>query len=178
MRERELRPAFDFTTIQMPVEIVSIKLNGRDIKPGEKIRGDDDWLQGLSFTLRNISAKPIAYVAMSLRFEQPKRVVGFGLTYGVDYSRGQPRSGASPLPIQPNDTVELTLTAERYTNLLEILKTAEIPRSVEVVPYLVERVSFEDDFNVIWEGGYLKRRSPAEIGKFDIIERYKLPVKQ
>ena len=29
VRDRELRPAFDFTTIQMPVEI-SLKLNGRD----------------------------------------------------------------------------------------------------------------------------------------------------
>jgi hypothetical protein len=177
-RERELRPAFDFTTIQMPIEIVSIKLNGRDVKPGEKIRGNDDWLQGLSFTLRNISNKPIAYVAMSLRFEQPKRIVGIVLPYGVDYSRGEPRSGTSPLPIQPNETVELAFTSERYANFLKILRTTEMPRSFDVVPYLVERVSFEDDFNVIWEGGYLKRRSPAEIGKFDIIERYKLPAKQ
>lgn len=50
LRDRELHPAFDFTTIQMPVEIVSIKINGKEIKPGEKIKGDDDWLQGLSFS--------------------------------------------------------------------------------------------------------------------------------
>ncbi len=36
----------------------------------------------------------------------------------------------------------------------------------------------QDDFNVIWEGGYLKRRNAAAIGRFDIIERYKLPAKQ
>lgn len=177
LRDRELKPAFDFTTIQMPVEIVSIKLNGRDVAPGEKIKGDDDWLQGLSFTLRNISEKPIAYVAISLRFEQPKRMVGFMLSYGVDYSRGEPRSGWSPLPIQPNQTVDLTLTKERYPNFLHILKVAEIPRSFDVAPYLVERISFEDDPNIIWEGGYLKRRDPGVIGKFDVIERYILPTK-
>jgi hypothetical protein len=177
LRDRELKPAFDFTTIQMPVEIVSIKLNGRDVAPGEKIKGDDDWLQGLSFTVRNISEKPIAYVAISLRFEQPRRIVGFTLSYGVDYSRGEPRSGSSPLPIQPNQTVDLTLTKERYPNFLQILKLGEMPRSFDVVPYLVERISFEDDPNIIWEGGYLKRRNPAFIGKFDVIERYKLPTK-
>ncbi len=178
LRDRELRPAFDFTTIQMPVEIVSIKLNGRDVNPGEKVKGDDDWLQGLSFTVKNISEKPIAYVAISLRFEQPERIVGFTLSYGVDYSRGIPRSGTSPLPIQPNQTVDLTLTKERYPNFLQILRMGEMPRSFDVVPYLVERISFEDDPSVIWEGGYLKRRNPAFIGRFDIIERYKLPAKQ
>ena len=88
MKDRELRPEFDFTTIQMPVEIRSIKLNGKDIQPGEKIKGDDNWLQGLSFTLKNISDKPIAYVAVTLLFRRPERVVGFVLSYGVDYSRG------------------------------------------------------------------------------------------
>jgi hypothetical protein len=177
LRDRELRPAFDFTTIQMPVEIVSIKLNGRDVNPGEKIKGDDDWLQGLSFTVKNISEKPIAYVAISLRFEQPKRIVGFTLGYGVYYPGGEPRSGTSPLPLQPNQTVDLTLTKERYPNFLQILRLGEMPRSFDVVPYLVERVSFEDDPNIIWEGGYLKRRNPAFLGRFDIIERYKLPTK-
>jgi hypothetical protein len=177
LRDREIRPAFDFTTIQMPVEIVSIKLNGREVNPGEKIKGDDDWLRGLSFTVKNISEKPIAYVAISLRFEQPKRIVGFTLSYGVYYPGGEPRSGTSPLPLQPNQTVDLTLTKERYPNFLQILRLGEMPRSFDVVPYLLERVSFEDDPNIIWEGGYLKRRNPAFLGRFDIIERYRLPTK-
>ena len=53
-----------------------------------------------------------------------------------------------------------------------------MPSSFDVVPYYVERVSFEDDPNIIWEGGYLKRKNPAFIGRFDIIERYKLPTKR
>lgn len=51
-RDRELRPAIDFRTIEMPVEILSIKLKGKDVAPGEKIKGDDDWLKGMSFTLK------------------------------------------------------------------------------------------------------------------------------
>lgn len=176
LRERELHPAFDFTTIQMPVEIVSIKINGKEIKPGEKIKGDDDWLQGLSYTLKNISNKPIAYVSMGLRFVRPDRVVIFILNYGVDYSRGEPRSASSPLPIQPDQTVDLTLTKARYPNFLHILSVGEVPRSFDVAPYYVDRVVFEEDPFVIWEGGFLKRRDPGVIGKFDIIERYKLPV--
>lgn len=148
---------------------------------GEKIKGDDDWLKGVSFTLKNISDKPIAYVAIAFQFEPPKgpvRTIGFILSYGVDYSLGVPRSGSSPLPIQPDQTVDLVLTDERYPNFLHILSLGGMPRSFEVVPYYVDRISFEDDPNIIWEGGYLKRKNPAAIGRFDIVERYKLPTKR
>jgi hypothetical protein len=177
LKDRELKPAFDFTTIEMPVEITSIRLNGKNVVPGEKIKGDDDWLQGLSFTLQNVSDRPIAYVAVSLRFRTAKRATGFTLSYGPDYSRGEPRSGYSPLPIQPGQTVDLTLTKERYPNFLEILSLGENPRSFDVAPYLIELVCFEDDTNIFWEGGYLKRRSSSVLGNSDVIERYKLPVK-
>jgi hypothetical protein len=181
LRDRELKPAIDFTTIQMPVEIVSVKLRGSDVAPGQKIKGDDDWLKGVSFTLKNISDKPIAYVEVGLRFEPSPgaaRVVVFILSYGVDYSRGFPRSGSSPLPIQPDQTVDLVLTDERYPNFLQILSLGGKLRSFDVVPYYVTRVCFEDDPNIIWEGGYLKRKNPALLGRFDIIERYKLPTKR
>ena len=180
IRDRELKPAIDFATIEMPVQIVSIKLKGTDVAPGEKIKGDNDWLKGVCFTVKNISDKPIAYVAIGLRFEPPPggaRVVVFTLSYGLYYSGGVPRSGSSPLPIQPDQTVDLVLTNERYANFLQILSMGGMPLGFDVVPYYVERVSFEDDPNIIWEGGYLKRKNPAFICRFDIIEKYKLPTK-
>ncbi|MEK6337732.1 MAG: hypothetical protein AABM67_22660 [Acidobacteriota bacterium] len=181
LRDRQLKPGIDFTTIQMPFEIVSIKLKGFEIAPEQKLKGDDDWLKGVSFTLKNISDKPIAYVEVGLRFEPPPgagRVVVFILSYGVDYSRGLTRSGSSPLPIQPDETVDLMLTDEGYPNFLQMLSWAGIPRSFDVVPYRVQRVCFEDDPSIIWEGGYLKRKNPALPGRFGIIERYKLPTRR
>jgi hypothetical protein len=183
LRDRELKPAIDFATIEMPVQIVSIKLKGTDVAPGEKTKGDDDWLKGVSFTVKNISDKPIAYVAIGLLFEPPPvagrpRVVVFILSYGVDYSRGVPRNGSSPPPIQPDQTVDLVLTNERYPNFLQILGMGEMPLGFDVVPYYVERVLFDDDPNIIWEAGFLKRQNPAAIQRFEIIEKYKLPTKQ
>jgi hypothetical protein len=33
-RDRQLTLAYDLSKIQMPVEIVSIKVNGKDVRPG------------------------------------------------------------------------------------------------------------------------------------------------
>jgi hypothetical protein len=145
LRDHQLKPAVDFTTIEMPVQIVSSKLNGSEVAPGQKIKGDDNWLKGVSFTVKNISDKPIAYVALGLRFEPPPggaRVVVFNLSYGVDYSIGVPRSGSSPLPIQPGQKVDLVLTNERYPNFLQILSWGGMPGNFDVVPYYIERVCF------------------------------------
>src|SRR2546423_10435428 len=97
VKDRQLIPAFDFATIQIPVEIVAIRLKGKEFAPGEKIKGDDEWLRGVCFTVKNISDKPIAYVAIGLRFEPPPggaRIVVFTLSYGVYYQGGDPRSGS------------------------------------------------------------------------------------
>jgi hypothetical protein len=177
VRDRELRPAVDFTKIQMPVEIVSIKLNGREVKPGEKVKGNDDWLLGASFELKNISDRPIVYVAVGLRFIRPERIAGFTLSHGVDFSRGDFRRDSSPPAIQPGETVNLVINQEKFATLQRILTLSDMPRSFDVAPYLIERVSFEDDRDVIWEGGYLMRRDPASFGNFKVIAPFVLTPK-
>lgn len=177
-KERELRPDFDFSTIQMPVEFVSVKLKGIDVHPGEKIKGNDDWLLGLSFTLKNMSDKPIAYLSVGLRFLRPERVVGYVLSYGVDSSRGELRRESSPSVIQSGESVTLMLTNEKYPNFLEITALAGGVSSFETVPYYLDRVSFEGEPDIIWEGGNLKRRDPQIPSNFDVIGRYVLPARQ
>jgi hypothetical protein len=177
VRDRQLTPTFDFTTIQMPVEILSIKLNGKIVQPGEKIQGDDEWLQGLSFTLKNISDKPIAYIDVGLRFPQPQGFVVYILAYGVDFSRGEQRRESSPAAIQPGETLDLALTKEKYPMFQRILALGGASRSFDTAPYFVDRICFENEPDVIWEGGMLKRRDPYQFAKFNVLERYVLPAR-
>lgn len=178
MRDRQLQPAFDFTTVQMPVEILSIKLHGRDVQPGEKIQGDDDWLRGLSFTLKNISDKPIAYIDIGLLFPQPKGVVVYSLNYGVDFPRGDRRGESSPPAIQPGESVHLVLTKERYKSFQRVLALGGAASSFDTATYYVGRISFEHEPDVIWEAGNLKQRDPSRPTEFTTIGRYALPAKQ
>ncbi len=178
LRDRELSPAFDFNRVQMPVEIVAVKLNGEEVRPGEKIRGDDDWLRGVSFTLKNVSDKPLAYVAVALQFPRPQGFVAFFLSYGVDLSRGSHREESSPPAIQPGGTVTVALTKENYTVFLRILERGEAARSFDAAHYYLDRVCFDGEPDIIWEAGRLKRRDPARPTEFIAVERYVLPARQ
>jgi hypothetical protein len=178
IKDRELKPAFDFTRIQMPIEIVSIRLNGKEVQPGEKIKGNDDWLKGVSFTVKNVSDKPIAYVEIGLQFPQPNGFVAYSLNYGIDLSRDTPRRESSPPAIQPGEKLDLVLTKERYQVFLNVLARGGASSTFEVAPYYVDKVCFDNEPDVIWQAGNLKRRDPNQIGKFDVIERYVLPIKE
>jgi hypothetical protein len=176
--DRQLIPAFDFATIQMPVEIVSIKLNGKEIQPGEKIKGNDEWLRGVSFTLKNISDQPIAYVNIGFKFPLPNGFVVYSLHYGTDLARGETMRESSPPVIPPGHSLDLVLTNERYKSFLYVLAQADASSSFDTAAYFVDTVCFENQSEVIWQGGFLKRRHPTEIGRFDPIGRYVLPTAQ
>jgi hypothetical protein len=178
LKDRELRPAFDFRLIQMPVEIVSMKVTGKEIQAGEKISGNDDWLRGLSFTLKNISDKPISFISMGLRVDRPTRILVYNLDFGFDPSSGAYKSESAPQIIAPGESVDLVLTKDKYAVFLKMLQWAEFSRSFDVAQYYVGRVRFENEPDVIWEGGNLKRRDPNSSSKFDVIEKYLLPARQ
>lgn len=72
----------------------------------------------------------------------------------------------------------LVLTKERYQVFLNILAQGEASSNFETAHYFVERVCFDNEPDVIWEGGKVKRRDPNQIGNFIVIERYVLPIKQ
>lgn len=183
LKDREVRPAFDFSLIQMPVEIVSIKLKGKAIEPGEKIQADDDWLRGLSFTLKNVSDKPISYVEIGLRFPHaadPRDFTTYLLKYGQEDS---PRRNAGPQiasvrPIQPGETIAIALSVDKYPFFQHMMSSTGVSSSVEEAAYFIDRIFFSDEPDLMWRGGKLLRRDPSDINKFNVIERYTLPAKQ
>jgi hypothetical protein len=102
----------------------------------------------------------------------------YALNYGVDLYHGEHRRESSPPAIQPGQTLDLVLTEDRYTSFLYVLAQAGASSSFDTASYYIEMVCFENEPDVIWQGGFLKRCHPTEILRFDIIERYVLPNKQ
>ena len=182
VKDRELQPAFDFTLIQMPVEIVSIKLNGKAITPGVKFQASDDWMRGATFTLKNISDKPISYVGIGLRFPHAADSRDF-TTYLLNYGQeGSPRRSAysqiaTVRPIHPGETREIVLSEDKYPFFQNMLSSTGVAPDVEIAHYFIERIFFDGEPDVMWQGGKLLRRDAADPNKFNVIEQYSLPAK-
>jgi hypothetical protein len=178
VRDRELVLLYSYSPAQMPIEIVSTKLKDQEFRPGEKIKGDDNWLHGLSFRIKNVSDKPLAYVEFMIEFKRANRVVGYSLHYGVDTERGERRTEQSPPAVQPGETLDLALTKENYTSFLYVLEQGEIPRDFDTASYFLAKICFENEPDLMWTGGNIRRRDPNTPYKFNTVGPYVLPAKQ
>ncbi len=177
LKDRQLTWAYDYSTVQMPIEILSIILNGNEIRPGEKIKGDENWLKGLTFKIKNISDEPISYLNVHFAFQMPNGFVSASaMRYGINH--GEIRRGPPPPSIQPGETKELVLTKENYDSFLYVLAQAKVSSDFDTAPFYIERVCFENQPDVIWRGGYLMRRHAVEYNRFDRMQKYFLPVKE
>ena len=177
LKDRQLTWAYDYSTVQMPIEILSITLNGNEIRPGEKIKGDENWIKGLAFKIKNISDQPISYLNVHLKFQKPNVFVSAGILY-YGLNDGAIRRGPLPPSIQPGETKELVLTKENYESFLYVLGQAKVSSDFETAPFYIERVCFENQPDVIWQAGWLMRRNAVENYRFDRMQKYFLPVKE
>jgi len=177
LKDRQLTWAYDYSTVQMPIEIVSIILNGNEIRPGEKTKGDENWLKGLTFKIKNISEQPISYLNVHFKFPMPNGFVSASaVRYGINH--GDIRRGPPPPSIQPGETKELVLTKENYDSFLYVLAQAKVSSDFDTAPFYIERVCFESQPDVIWQAGWLMRRHAVEYDRFDRMQKYFLPVKE
>jgi hypothetical protein len=98
-----------------PVEIVAIKVKAVTIEPGHKFTAEDDWLNGLTFTLKNVSDKPIVYADVELLFPAPSGSQVAGAVYELRYGRNPiiPNTSTSSdtlKAIMPGESLDLTLS--------------------------------------------------------------------
>lgn len=177
LKDRQLTWAYDYSTVQMPIEILSITLNGNEIRPGEKVKGDENWVKGLTIKIKNISDQPISYLNVHFKFPMPNGFVSAtALYYGINH--GDNRRGPSPPSIQPGETKELVLTKQNYDSVRFVLAQAKVSSDFDIAPFYIERVCFENQPDVIWQAGWLMRRHAVEYNRFDRMQKYFLPVKE
>lgn len=153
-----------------PVEITAIKSKAGVIKPGMKFSSDEDWIQGLTISVRNKSEKPITHISLRILFPRPEGqqdLLDFvdSLNYGespMPYEDGRvPLNPAKA--IEPGESVELKLSDEDYSALKTLLKDSGFT-SINRVKVGVKALGFSD--GTLWMAGRtytLDRDSPGKL---------------
>lgn len=152
-----------------PVEITAIKSKAGDIKPGIKFSSDEDWVQGLTISVRNKAEKPITHISLMILFPRPKGQEG-----KLDFAESL-NYGASPVPYQdgripfnsakavlPGESVELKLSDENYFTVKTLLKDSKYP-SINRIKVDVTTLGFSD--GTLWVAGKTYRLDENNPGK-------------
>lgn len=139
-----------------PIAIVKVKVKGKSVFRSRKFLSDDDWLNGLTITVKNRSGKEILFASIQLQFPRPLgsegRIALDDMHYGnyALLSRA-PSAEDRAAGIAPGETAEIALSAHEVDAIKLILNGTAYPSSIEKVDLRIASVIFEDD--TMWEGG-------------------------
>jgi hypothetical protein len=147
-----------------PAEVVEIRNKKLKLGRASKIEDGDDWLEGLSVSVKNTSAKAIIYVEVGLEFPKADdlsatddRILAFNLYYGT---REKPDGSGQRPSIKPGEVAQLTLSVERYDLLQGALSSLNYSKSIKKIKLAMRVVIFEDD--LMWNFGTMMSRDPDD----------------
>ncbi|MGB7923421.1 MAG: hypothetical protein WCF57_09270 [Pyrinomonadaceae bacterium] len=155
-----------------PLRIKAINGKKGAITIGKKFLDDDDWLQGLSFNVENISGRNIIYIEIELDFpksnDDPPPLV-YPIEYGYMPLLDGSLAANAPTPIKPGETLDLRLSDSEYATLLKVLEKLGYPKSIRQAVFTIRHVIFDD--LLMWSTGRLMRRDPDDPRRWVPIDR-------
>jgi hypothetical protein len=123
------------------LEVVDITVNGKSVTTGHAFTGGEDWLDTLSFRVRNISGKTITLFSFGVAFPEIDLGGGRSAMLSIPYDADSPRKNSGERkPMLTGSEVDLKLPQDRLVMLRQIsmksIGTTYLTR-VNILPGLV-----------------------------------------
>ena len=141
-----------------PVELLGVTNMTGSIKLGEQFSADDDWLKGLSLTVKNVSSQKVRFIEFELTALRTKDVGD--PTVALYHVNSGPLKTESSKLILPGDSLQLTLGDQDYQIFQQLLLATKYD-TVEKAELSLHQVVFEDD--TIWLDGELRQRKGGKL---------------
>lgn len=149
-----------------PVRLKGIKMSGRRVEAGRRFDAPDNWLDGLSADVENLSEKNIERLQLEFIFPAAtpdESALLVPVSYGKVYSLSQPET-ASRTPVGPGVSVNFAL-ASKAAAIREELARRRLRG--DVVNIRLARVEFDDGTG--WALGRNTRRDAENPLRWNIL---------
>ena len=131
-----------------PIKIAAVtNKHGRNIPLESGQLDDDDWLRGLTITIKNISKKDILFAELELHFLRPEgspddTVTAFPLVLGTP--PGLVKQTPSPVLLPPGKNWYVSLSDQDYAKICQLLADTGYVASITDVEIVTREVVFAD----------------------------------
>jgi len=143
------------------VQFSEIKVSQKPIEPGKAFDDDDDdWVGKIFLKVKNISNKPILYLAITINFPET-RATGAMMSYPI--ALGQQPGSRFPQPhdpifLLPGESLEIPVT-QNLAQIKSFVEKGGMPfRNIGKVELEIGFVIFAD--KTAWSAGGFKRQDP------------------
>jgi hypothetical protein len=143
------------------VEFTEIKVSQKAVTPGKPFDTEDEWLKEVFLKVKNISGKPIVYLAVNVNFPET-RATGSMMSYPVVFgqrpgSKSKFAKQHDPIFLQPGDTLEVPLD-QHYAKIKPFVEERSPIANIRDLELEIGFVIFAD--NTAWTAGAFLRQDP------------------
>lgn len=156
-----------------PVKVSKLKIKQKPVGFNQRFLSEDDWLKGMTVSLRNITDKTILFIALRVavpitKTSVPEYEAAYNLYYGTDgRSPGAPAMPSKP--ILPGETVDIVLSEEDFNSINKLVNAENTSERIMQANVLIETVLFSDDTE--WHVGNMFRKDPKDSTKWMLINK-------
>jgi hypothetical protein len=162
---------------ELPVKVKTLKTKKGVEELEKQFDGEDDWFNGLTIKVENISGKTITYLAGGFLFprlakdvqaDSPPRYHRF--MYGR-YPQAPSDSALSSqlISIKPGETLDISILQSEYDSIRQQLNDLGYPVSIREISINIEEIYFDD--GTAWIVGSWYRRESDNPSKYYRIKK-------
>ncbi|HYG10614.1 MAG TPA: hypothetical protein VD835_11740 [Pyrinomonadaceae bacterium] len=141
-----------------PVRIIGLHMGGKEVKFAEKFTGDDNWLKGAKFRLKNITGKKIVFIELDVNFPET-RATGAEMSYRINLGQiPNLNHPATPLSVSSGEELEADINEKRYAALTKLIQERHSLSDITKAHIQVGFVVFDDA--TAWSAGVFYRQDP------------------
>lgn len=158
-----------FAVRNEPLEISEMRSKTNKITLGKEFPSGDNWLEGMTFTLKNVSGKALRRAELELEFpevQMENRMLLLSIHYGQIPDLPDADSVDMPV-VQPHQTFELKFDDSTYAAVSQ--RASANQGSITKVRVLISTVYFTD--GTAWRHAFWHRRDPNNPRKWLVIEQ-------
>lgn len=141
-------------TTPAPMEIVGIKVKGSTVNLNEAFDSAPDWLDGITFDVRNISGKDISSFKVEILITLHNNEAA---VYGVPLMFGNPLE-APTAKLKQGDIARVSLTSNSFNSVMSSFSKRNFEYDNNSIEVSFRHVIFSDD--TMWHLGYIMVRDP------------------
>lgn len=166
-----------------PLKIGTIKRKRGEALLGKTFTDREDWFQGLSLVLKNISGKNIVYIRGGFLFprqtvmEKQAPPLYSSFHYGLPpFAPEETSPNAQRLVLKPGETITINLSDLDYNEITANLRRLEYTHSIKVIKFNLDEIFFDDGTS--WAAGKyfpsgLNQKQPLS----GILQHYLAPIR-
>ena len=143
-----------------PVELIEIR--NKDDKPlalSKQFAGEDEWLKGLEFKVKNVFTKDIIYIELYLDFPET-RTTGNMMSYPLHFGKLPLTNEIEDVPVlKPDEETKVKVDEQIYSRLSQFLGMRHSVASLTLLRVGIGLVVFSDHTG--WQAGNYYVQDPA-----------------